>query len=239
MNLQEFINPINVVIDIMREQGLKYRVSDFRGTENRVYVDNVKRAIVVSCAYDFSRCGKVLKSRRNRFLSYANARILDHDISFTFPSQEGKVNVLPELEVSSKLKEFEQIRVRYFTGRSFSTNIPDGIGRNGKQRYKRAYRSGVMTALGDIEQEEWESQAKSLIDKYDEWGLYNQLLQWYSNIGFFGGYSRTDKKRERYILQVHISRIFDNKKWRDYIQFNKKYRPNVLQSGINNTPEAP
>lgn len=113
---------------------------------------------------------------------------------------------------------FEDIREHYGTGRSYL--ISDGV--RGK---KYGYRSGVQTKIGDIEEFEWEALAVKLIERDGEQTLQENLLDWIKNQC---PWLHTQRERKHYALCLHVSRIFDNEEWVDYIPFHKEYRPEKL-----------
>jgi len=114
---------------------------------------------------------------------------------------------------------FENLRVKYRTGRSV---LLSGSGRD--KVY--GYRSGMQTNLGDIEEETWIALARDLIDRTGEQELFSWMLAWEKEHTF---YCQTKKELEFEALNSHISRIFDDEAWCDFIPFNRKYRPEVLK----------
>ena len=115
---------------------------------------------------------------------------------------------------------FSDLKVRYFTGRSILIS-DTGQGK----RYQ--YRNGCMTALGDLEISEWREMITELIAYRSEQELQKQLYEWCAeHTPWLHGKSEiTD-----YALECHAARLFDDPLWADYIPFNRKYRPNVLDS---------
>lgn len=115
---------------------------------------------------------------------------------------------------------FSDLKVRYFTGRSILIS-DTGQGK----RYQ--YRNGCMTALGDLEISEWREMITELIAYRSEQELQKQLYEWCAeHTPWLHGKSEiTD-----YTLECHAARLFDDLLWADYIPFNRKYRPNVLDS---------
>ena len=114
-----------------------------------------------------------------------------------------------EKEISSDGLKFEDLRKRYGTGRSYT------ISGSGKNRVT-GYRTGVMTNIGDIEVSQWERLVHELISRNQEEELYAHLCQWIKETA----------------LWLHADRIFDNPKWRDYIPFNQKYRPDIIRKEL-------
>lgn len=115
---------------------------------------------------------------------------------------------------------FADIRPMFRTGRSIWVS---GTGRD----KKFSYRNGIMTPSGDIEESEWQSLAQELITKHGEDELYGQLYEWLKEST---PWLRTKGEMQAYALDVHISRLFDNPVWADFIPFNRKYRPDVLDA---------
>ncbi len=114
---------------------------------------------------------------------------------------------------------FADLRSRYGTGVSY---VIRGEGRN--RVY--GYRSGVMCSLGNIEVHEWRQLVQNLINQSGEQDLHQQLREFMAS-----SYWKMDKESfEHYALELHAARIFDDPQWVDFIGFNSKYRPDVLQS---------
>ena len=102
---------------------------------------------------------------------------------------------------------FQDIRVRYHTGRSVLLSERD---RYGNKVYQ--YRCGVMTDIGDLEKKVWTAYAEELVRRYGEETLFARLLYWLKN----------DQERREYALELHMSRIFDCPEWEGYSEFNRK-----------------
>ena len=113
---------------------------------------------------------------------------------------------------------FTELRVHYRTGRAYT------ISGSGRDRVT-GYRSGIMCDLGDIEESEWCQMVRDLIDQSGEKELHNQLLEY---IRETYPWCKTKAEREQEALELHTCRIFDNKKWVSFTEFNQKYRPEVL-----------
>lgn len=124
------------------------------------------------------------------------------------------------MESSDKPISFETLRVHYCTGRSY---LIKGEGRN--KIY--GYRHGVMTDLGDLEKSEWISLMKELIEQHGEQVLQEHLRQWCQER--FPRFHRKDEL-EQEALELHAARIFDDPEWVSYIPFNRRYRPEVLET---------
>ena len=115
---------------------------------------------------------------------------------------------------------FEKLRKKYGTFRSCN----NGTDRLGRKKYRS--RVGVQTDYGDIEITLWCELVRTLIEQHNEKKLFNHLKvwviksnQWLTN--------KPDVEIEA--LELHASRIFDDPCWYDYVEFNEKYRPEVLQ----------
>ena len=112
----------------------------------------------------------------------------------------------------------EDVRFMYGTGRAIYIS---GTGRD--KVYD--YRNGCMTKIGDIEEGEWLSLMRFLIERDGELELFKQLLAWEKEHDFCD----SDKKTlERDTLIKHSMRLFDNVKWVDFVRFNQRYRPEEL-----------
>ena len=115
---------------------------------------------------------------------------------------------------------FADLRVHYGTGRAFLI----------RQEYRRnvyGYRKGVKTDLGDLEEKDWIQLATGLIQKSGEQQLQKNLLEWEQEHNYCNS---SLKEMEVTALELHMARIFDDPLWVAYIPFNRKYRPEVLES---------
>lgn len=113
--------------------------------------------------------------------------------------------------------EFKRLRIHYFTGKSLSS----GVGRN--KSY--SYIDYALTDAGEIEIPKWKSLAHQLISQYDEGRLQENLLEWEGE----HNYTRSNQSQlELNSLELHVARMFDNPLWVDYVPFNQKYRPMIL-----------
>lgn len=101
MEKKEYVNlAIDMVVDFAAEQGMKYRRGDFEETKLAAGFGNGKKnhvgffggsdptGVFVVLSFDFERCGAKVKSVRNRFLNYINARVRDFGVVFTFSFRE-------------------------------------------------------------------------------------------------------------------------------------------------------
>lgn len=114
---------------------------------------------------------------------------------------------------------YEDIRLMHHTGKFI---------RNYGSQDKKAgtYRCGVMTRIGDIEEDEWVLYAEELIRRNNDEALFKQLKSWYRETT---PWLRNEKELHRYSLECFVARIFDNPEWVDYDAFNRRYRPEILE----------
>ncbi len=115
---------------------------------------------------------------------------------------------------------FSDLKVRYFTGRSILIS-DTGQGK----RYQ--YRSGCMTALGDLEISEWREMIIELIAYRNEQELQKQIYEWCAEHTLW---LHEKSKITDYALECHAARLFDDPLWADFIPFNRKYRPSILDT---------
>lgn len=113
---------------------------------------------------------------------------------------------------------FDDLKFHYATGRSFTIS---GSGRNAK----KGYRFGIMCNLGNLEEHKWCALMDELIDRSGERKLHNQLLEWLED----NPLHMARKELDIEVLRLHSMRMFDCERWRDFIPFNQRYRPDVLQ----------
>lgn len=114
---------------------------------------------------------------------------------------------------------FENLAPLYRTGRAF---LMSGSGRDKKY----AYRHGVATKLGDLEEAQWRQMALSLIESSGEQELYRNLLEWESERNYL---HHSKQELELYVLELHMRRIFDDPLWVSYVGFNRRCRPSILE----------
>lgn len=112
----------------------------------------------------------------------------------------------------------EQLRIHCGTGRSIHVS---GTGRDKKY----IYRSGCMTSIGDLLEQDWIALAQYIIERDGEQELYQHLVEYSRSCAWL----HSKSEREQYALELHMSRIFDAKDWVGYQEFNKTYRPWVLE----------
>ena len=115
---------------------------------------------------------------------------------------------------------YSDLRCHFQTGRSY---VISGTGRN--RIY--GYRNGVQCNLGDLDRPEWCNLVHDVIHRECELELYHQLLQHLKD----HNYAReSNAQLEFKALELHAARIFDNPDWVDFLEFNRKYRPEVAAS---------
>lgn len=128
-----------------------------------------------------------------------------------------QITSLNSIDISSLT--FEDIRWKYGVFRPTST----GSGRDKKY----SSWNGVQTPLGEIEEKLWYQLAETLIQQKGEQQLFHDLLQWESEHNYTNATSAEVRKEA---LHLHASRIFDNPQWVSFVAFNRRYRPEVLET---------
>ena len=122
--------------------------------------------------------------------------------------------------IKPKLEDltFDDIRIHYGVGKSLS---------EGQGRYKKhSYWSGVQTNIGEIELSEWTVLAREFVEFKGERALFEQILEYTNSCKWL---KRSDEKKQ-YALELHCARIFDKPGWVGYLSFNRKYRPECIQT---------
>ena len=124
-------------------------------------------------------------------------------------------------ELESKIPKltYEDIQWRYGTFRTQTERTPQG-----KKIYSR---HGVATGIGDIEVQAWYQLAHKMIELAGELELLKNLQEFLWNEYRWW---KEKKECEQYALQLHISRIFDQPEWVEYIRFNQRYRPEKIKN---------
>ena len=112
----------------------------------------------------------------------------------------------------------ENLRYMYGTGQEIAS-------KNSQGNKVSHYRTGVQTAMGDMEVSLWMELVQKLIEQENDQEIFEQLLEWEkdNNIG-----ARTKHDILREAMQSYTYRIYDNKAWWDYVRFNMKYRSESL-----------
>lgn len=122
------------------------------------------------------------------------------------------------VEIAPALLTFPNLEWKYGTGVSITT---------GRGMYKKSsYRNGVMTELGDIEESIWYQLMEGLVQDSGESWLLDALIQWKKEQNLTHQ-PLSEVRKEA--LRAHSSRIFDNPHWVDFVSFNWKYRPALVQ----------
>lgn len=114
----------------------------------------------------------------------------------------------------------ENLRFMYGTGQEIASKNSQGV------KVSR-YRSGVQTKLGDIEASIWMELVEKLIDLEKEREIFEQLFEWEKDT--YNIQSKTRKDLLFEAMKSYTYRIYDNKVWWDYVRFNRKYHPEVLE----------
>lgn len=115
----------------------------------------------------------------------------------------------------------ENLRYMYGTGQEIAT-------KNSQGNKVSHYRVGVETALGDIEVSLWMELVQKLIEKENDQEIFGQLLAWEKADNCIPSMTNNGLLREA--MQSYTYRIYDNKGWWDYVRFNMKYRPEILEN---------
>ncbi|MBQ7922480.1 MAG: hypothetical protein IJ325_07885 [Clostridia bacterium] len=124
-------------------------------------------------------------------------------------------------QIESKQITRDNLRLHYGTGQEIVT-------KNSQGNKTSQYRSGVQTNLGDIEQSVWMALVQKLIEQEHDQEIFEQLLEWEKDNNHIGARTKHDILREA--MQSYTYRIYDNKAWWDYVRFNMKYRPEILEN---------
>ena len=106
---------------------------------------------------------------------------------------------------------YNDIRIQFHTGK-FVRDFSSQDKKAGK------YRSGMMTQIGDIEENQWYQAAEEIIKEKGDWALFEKLKNWYINKC---SWLRNKKEAHRYALECFVSGIHNNPEWCDYIDFYK------------------
>jgi len=114
----------------------------------------------------------------------------------------------------------ENLRCHYGTG----TVVTDHQSRREKNW---RYRTGIQTNLGDIEISVWVELVRILIKKENGQEIFSQLMKW--NAENYPSYYKDKEELEISSMKSYAMRLFDDKGWCDYIRFNKRFRPEILE----------
>ena len=127
-------------------------------------------------------------------------------------------NRIEEIQFTGENLTCEDLRVHHGTGRSVHIS---GSGRNRVTKY----RTGIQTNIGDIEISVWMDLMQQVITWLCETELQEQLQQWVKENC---AWVHTSEQVEQHSLELHAARIFDNPAWTGYIDFNRRYRPDLV-----------
>lgn len=118
------------------------------------------------------------------------------------------------------LPTFEELCSKGGIGRAI---LLSGTGRDKKY----GYRHGVYCKLGDIERSEWMRLMKDLIERSGEDQIHRQMLCWHKEHSYL---KETSEQIAFSVLIKHSMRLFDDQQWVEYLKFNQRYRPDVLEN---------
>lgn len=102
------------------------------------------------------------------------------------------------------------LAIQYFVGRG---NKP-GKGKS------ETYYHGIQTAIGEMPHHTWIALIEYLVQREQEEIIQEALFRWVKQECVW---LRTDAERHFYALQLHADRIFENKAWVGYAEFEKLY----------------
>ena len=108
---------------------------------------------------------------------------------------------------------------RYGTFLPYST----GSGRN----KTHSSRSGIATPIGDIQEDLWYQVAGQIAKRDGEEWLVDALTQWNKDHNYMNA-SPSELRKEA--LHSYSLRIYDDPRWVDFIPFNRRFRPEVLET---------
>lgn len=94
------------------------------------------------------------------------------------------------------------------------------------QSKKTSYRRGVSTPLGDIELSVWYQVAEEIVRRDGEQEMLSHLITWGTEHNY-AHLSATEIRQEA--LKLISVNIFEQPRWVDYIPFNRRFRPEVVQ----------
>ena len=115
----------------------------------------------------------------------------------------------------------EKLRLKYGT---FQCRCV-GLDRVGKKKYNS--RVGIQTDLGDIEIHLWKELVLRLAEKAGEKALYQHLLAWTIKHNIV---EQSKEDIEEDAMHAYVRRDFDNPLWEYFMPFNRKYRPEFLNT---------
>lgn len=119
---------VDIVIDLAKENGIKYRRGDFyvmgktvqwaeaegKNPVNFIGGEGDCTGITVTLRFDHQRTGKKLKSSRDEFYSYVYCRVLDYAVVFSFSLNEIDIQCaesaeLGESEIESVIRKVQKL----------------------------------------------------------------------------------------------------------------------------------
>lgn len=115
---------------------------------------------------------------------------------------------------------FEDLAHELYTFRTETT----GKGRDKVVTVRR----GIKCGLGDLKEQDWIWKIECLITETGEWQIQENLREYVKDLPWIN--SRDKEAVRLKSLSLHSNRIFDNELWVDFVRFNQKYRPNVLDN---------
>lgn len=113
---------------------------------------------------------------------------------------------------------FATLQPQVKIGQSYTIS---GTGRNRVVGYRHL----VRCVLGDIEESEWHELVQKVIQKTGEQRLFENLLSYERDHNYV---RRTKAELQQYVMKLHCGRIFDDPLWVNFLEFNRKYRPEAL-----------
>ena len=133
------------------------------------------------------------------------------------PRAKQQINSILQLDLDTIT--FSDIHWRYGTFQPYST----GSGRD-KKYFSR---SGVATPIGDIQEDLWYQVAEHIAKREGEEWLVDALTQWNKEHNYM---KESPSELRKDALQSYSHRLYDNPRWVDFIPFNRRFRPEVLES---------
>lgn len=106
----------------------------------------------------------------------------------------------------------------------FGTGISISKGSGRDKTY--SYRCGVMTDLGDIKEEIWYQIVSHIVKRNHEEEIVDALFTWHKEHNYL---SNTNAQLRCEALQSYASRLWELPQWVDYIPFNRRFFPQVLE----------
>ncbi len=155
---------VDKTIQLLREQGLKYRHADFYTAEHCNYNNAYKVAdtIIVNVSYQYGGDrGKQLKEKKNQFLNYFNARVLENGIRFRFSFTELEMDEVKESSAETPVQNIID-KISKLLALSTSPNEHEALAASMKaQELLAKYNLNIEAVTGKPKEEEI---AKSVAD---------------------------------------------------------------------------